>query len=242
MVDRTPQPCTHPRADHQHGTRACYVHDKCRCHPCRAANSTYASEHNRQKLYGRTNLVDAEPARQHVRQLLASGMGWKTVAKSAGVGTSVMTKLLYGKRRADGSRVPTQRLRPETRHRLLEVKLELADHAHIASIGATRRIRALMALGWSQTKLAERLGVTPSNFTHLPAGSRPYILAATARAVIQLYDELSMTRPPEATHRDRIAASRSRGYAKARRWVPPLAWDDEDLDNPTAHPRMRATA
>jgi hypothetical protein len=28
----------------QHGTRSCYVHGKCRCADCRAANADYANE------------------------------------------------------------------------------------------------------------------------------------------------------------------------------------------------------
>lgn len=40
LVDRTPKPCLHPVAGHQHGTAACYVLDLCRCDPCSDANRT----------------------------------------------------------------------------------------------------------------------------------------------------------------------------------------------------------
>lgn len=108
LVDRTPQPCLHKVADHQHGTRACYVLDRCRCDPCSTANAVAESERERQKAYGRYHkYVSAE----HVR-------------------------------------------------------------AHLA--------------------------------------------------------ELSMTLPPETNQRERIAASRSRNYAKARGWLPPLMLEDVD--------------
>ncbi len=44
-VDRTPKPCLHKIADHQHGTYACYTLDACRCAPCCEAVKAY--EQNR---------------------------------------------------------------------------------------------------------------------------------------------------------------------------------------------------
>lgn len=238
-VDRTPQPCLHPRANHQHGTRACYVHDHCRCYPCGAANSNYAAALNRQIAYGRSNLVDAEPVREHIRALMAGGMGWKQVAKRSGVSTGALSRLLWGKKREDGTyRPPTRRVQAETAQSITAVHLELAEHALVDSTGSVRRIRALIAIGWSQAKLADRLGITPQNFW-LAAGTRPMILLRTARAVRRLYDELSMQLPPEDTPAARGAASRARAYAAARRWSPPLDWDEDKIDDPAARKPMR---
>ncbi|MEU4391628.1 hypothetical protein [Kribbella sp. NPDC023855] len=237
-VDRTPKPCHHPNTQHEHGTRACYVHDKCRCYPCGAANSDYAANLNRQRVYGRSNLVDAEPARLHVKKLQAGGMGWRQVAKRAEVSGSGVYALLHDKR----GRGPTKRLRKETAERLLAVQLDLADHALVDATIYVRRLRALVALGYSQAKLARRLGITPSNFTPVMDGSRPALLVATSNAIRPLYAELSMTPPPETTHRERCSATRARNMAQARGWVPPLAWDDEQLDDPAAQPAGRAIA
>jgi hypothetical protein len=238
-VDRTPKPCHHPRANHQHGTRACYVHDHCRCYPCGAANSNYAAELNRQTVYGRSNLVDAEPVREHIRQLMAGGMGRRTIADRAGLSESSVVTLLYGRRRPDGTRrPPSRRIRADVAQKLHDVRLELAEHALVDSTGTVRRIRALIALGWSQAKLADLLGITPQNFW-FPAAARPRVLSSTARAVRELYDDLSMKHPPEDTPAQRAAASRARSYAAARRWVPPLAWDDDKIDDPAAHKPKR---
>ena len=48
MNTPAPQPCLHPNARHQHGTRTAYVADKCRCPDCCTANTTY--EQNRAAL------------------------------------------------------------------------------------------------------------------------------------------------------------------------------------------------
>lgn len=231
-VDRTPKPCLHKEADHQHGTHACYALDRCRCRPCSDANAAYESTRIRLKAYGRWNgLVDAEPARAHVLELMAQGMGIKRVVKVSGVPQGVLWKLLYG--RHGGT--PSRRIKPATEARLLAVRLDLADGAKIANVGTARRLQALVALGWSQSKLARRLEVEATNFGRL-IHARQQTTVGTARAVRELYDELSMQLPPETDHRDKIAAARSRNYAKAHGWLPPLAWDDELLDDPDYFP------
>lgn len=235
-VDRTPKPCHHPRADHQHGTRACYVCDRCRCLPCAKANAEAEQQRERAKAYGRYDkYIDAEPVRAHVRALSARGMGWKRVAAAAGVSTSSMWKLLYGKRRADGTQKPSARILRTNGERLLAVRLDVADGALVHHpVGVTRRMQALVALGWSQQKLATRLGISRSNFRL--TSYQWAITSGTAARAIALYDELSMQLPPQEHHRDKIAASRARGYAAQRGWVPPLAWDDDTIDDPDAAP------
>lgn len=244
-VDRTPKPCLHKMADHRHGERATYVLDRCRCLPCSSANAQAESERERQKAYGRYDrYVDAEPVRAHVLGLGAQGMGLKRVARAAGVSTGTLSKLVFGVYVGSGSgggckglgervREPSKRVLRTTAEKLLAVRLALADGAKISAedaVGVRRRIRALVALGWSQSKLAERLGITRANF-HLASDARG-VTVGTMRAVEALYDELSMTFPPQATHRDKIAASRARRYATARGWQPPLALDDDLLDRP----------
>lgn len=247
QVDRTPKPCLHKEADHQHGTRAAYVLDRCRCFPCSTANAEAETQRERQKAYGRYDkYVDAEPIRAHVLALGAQGMGLKRVAKAAGVSTGTLSKLVFGVyastgtgggRNGPGERVrqPSRRVLRTTAEKLLAVDVDLAAGVQVDATGTTRRVRALVALGWSQSKLADRLGIQRSNF-HLANGTRPKVLARTAKAVVDLYDELSMTLPPQGNQRDRIAASRARRYAKARGWLPPLALDDERLDDPTYKP------
>lgn len=244
-IDRTPKPCLHKEADHQHGTRACYVLDRCRCLLCSKANSDAEIGRSRQKAYGRYDkYVDAQPVRDHVTALGAQGMGLKRVAKAAGVSTGTLSKLMFGvyapgaggrNGKGDLIRPPSKRVLRVTADKISAVTLDLADGAQVDSTGTTRRIRALVALGWSQSKLGTRLGIAPSNF-HLAAGTRSAVLAGTARAVTALYEELSMTVLPQASHRDKIAASRSRSYAKARGWLPPLALDDDRLDDPAYKP------
>jgi transcriptional regulator with XRE-family HTH domain len=236
------QPCLHKVANHQHGTRNCYVLDRCRCEPCRIANRAYENDRMRQHLYGRWNgYVDAEPARQHVRSLMAQGMGLKRIVAVSDVSQGGLWKLVYGKKRPDGTRTPSRRIKPETERRILSIKPDLADGAVIDSTGATRRIQALVAIGWSQSKIAARLGLLPANFTPLVHGTRG-VTVATARAVAKLYDELWDVLPPNEEWRDKISYTRAVRHAAAHGWAPPLAWDDELIDDPQATPALVAEA
>lgn len=221
-IDRTPQPCLHKQADHQHGTRACYVLDKCRCLPCSKANAEAETWRERQKAYGRyTKYVDAYPVRLHIQKLLDAGMGLKQIGKVASVSNGAMTKIWYGTYSTTGTgkapgrkgrggkggeliRPPTRRVLRTTAEKLYAIDpdwtgqpLPLADGARVGPdicIGVTRRIRALVALGWSQSQLAARLGLQRSNFRL--ADHQWSLNWRTVKAVHALYDELSMTLPP----------------------------------------------
>jgi hypothetical protein len=225
-----------------HGTRARYVHGPgpgrgpgCRCEACTAANRRAAGQRDRQIIYGRWQpYVDAGPAREHLQALSAAGVGWKRAAELAGVSTGAVSKLLYG---GPADRPPTRRIRPETAAAILAVRPaagQLAPSALTGSTGTRRRLQALVATGWSQARLARELGLTGANFGAMMR--RDQVTAGTARAVSELYDRLWNQLPPEQDQRTRIAASRARRYAAARGWAPPLAWDDDVIDDPRGRP------
>lgn len=223
--------CQHPRARHQHGTRPAYVFDKCRCRPCTDAAAAYERNRVKQTVYGRWQpYVDADPAREHVLQLMAAGMGWKRIAKTAGVTLSIVSRLIYGKAET-GSR-PQPRIRASNAEKILAVRWEPTSRTHVDATGTHRRLQALATLGWSDSKLATRLGMAGCNYARMMRTDRVY--ARTAAAVRALYDQLWDVPPPEDDHRDRIAASRARNRATRLRWAPPLAWDDDTIDDPSA--------
>jgi len=230
------QPCTHS-AQHVHGTYVCYVIDQCRCRPCRDANRVYEQNRTRQRAYGKTSYVDAEPARTHIETLMAAGMGLKRIVAVSTISQGLLWKLIYGKRRPDGTRVPSKRIRNTTEQTILAIRPDLAGGARIDSTGTARRIQALVACGWSQSKIAARLGILRSNFTDLAQG-RTQVSVAHAKAVAELYDQLWDQAPPHTNQRERIAYSRSVRYAANAGWVVPLAWDEDTIDDPNAAPDL----
>lgn len=218
----------------EHGTYAKYKLDNCRCYPCAAKASEYNVNRERAIAYGTWQpFVPAEPVRAHVLVLRDCGIGSRTLAQLADVDRKVIQNLVNGK----SGCAPPRRIRPDKAARILAVEPSLenvAPSTPVDSTGTHRRIRALVASGWSMAKIGARLGVTPSNFGSLMAAGQ--VTAATARSVRELYDELWDQAPPESEHRQKIAANRARNYARARGWFPPMAWDDDTIDDPASRP------
>lgn len=236
-VDRTPKPCLHKRANHVHGTHACYVLDRCRCTDCTRASADYEKHRKRLHAYGRfTHLVDAQPARDHVHELIAQGLGLKTLANISGVSGGALSRLMYGSKGQPASK----RIHRDTETRILAVRATidtLAPGAITDGTGTRRRLQALMTLGWSQTRLAAALDYQTRNFGHLINGTRG-VTVATAHAVRALYDNLWDQAPTIANHWEAGGSNRARKYATERGWVPPMAWDDDTIDDPNATPHV----
>lgn len=217
-----------------HGTRARYVREKPKCALCRAANSAYQTRRTRQRAYGRKPFIDATPARDHIRQLQATGMGRRRVAELAGLAPSVVTALLYGRR----GHQPTNRIRPDTAAAILAV--EPGHATRVPALGARRRLQALVALGHPQARLARALGMTAANFGAMLR--RDLITERTDTAVRALYEQLSTTLPAARTACERQGVTRATRHAAAQGWPPPLAWDEGQLDDPAAQPAVLPAA
>jgi transcriptional regulator with XRE-family HTH domain len=94
------------------------------------------------------------------------------------------------------------------------------------SVGTRRRLQALAAIGWSAEELGARLGITAQALRRTRSHEGP-VERRTHERVIALYDEISMTPGP---------SKRARSLAVRNGWAPPLAWDDDALDDPNAEP------
>ncbi len=221
--------------EHKHGASGtCYVHHQCRCAACSAAQGARETARRKAKAYGRydTGLVDADPVREHILALAEFGIGYKRVAEISGIGVTAVRNLVWG-RQDPGPRkgeLP-KRVKRETAEAILAVELDvanLADGGKLSARGTRRRLQALVARGWSMSKLAERLGVEVGNLSSMM--QREQVFARTHRQVAALFDELWDQLPPRDSWHDKAAYTRAIGHAKAHRWLPPLAWDDIDID------------
>jgi hypothetical protein len=98
---------------------------------------------------------------------------------------------------------------------------------YLDATGTQRRIQALMRMGWP--------GVLIEQQASLPAGTcgqvmqRTTVKQATITAIRAAYDTLwALPGPSKRTQR----RAESAGYA------PPLAWDDDEIDDPDAQPQQ----
>lgn len=200
-----------------------------------SSTPAYESHRRRQQAYGTWQpYVDAAPARAHVRDLMAYGIGWMRAAQLAGVPQSTVEKLLYGS--PPRGMAPSKRIRPATADKLLAVHpgpALLADAADTDATGTRRRLQALVAAGWPQTQLAARLGMHRANFGKTIRHQR--VLMSTERAVRALYDQLWNADPREHGVSPN-SYNRARSHARNNRWAPVGAWDDDRIDAAEAFP------
>ncbi len=238
QVDRTPKPCHHKRVEHEHGTRLAYTCDRCRCWPCTRARGDADVQIRKDKAYGRSLYVPADAARAHVERVRAAGWGLKTISAESGVSYSSLGKLVYGFR----GRPPSVRITRSTEQRILAVPLptvrQLGSKQHTPAVGAMRRLRALAVLGWSTQEMCRRAGIGYQGFYAVISGRYDTCYVRTWVAIADLYEQLWQTLPPETTKGERISARKTRRLAAQRGWAPALAWDDDTIDDPRAHPAM----
>lgn len=97
----------------------------------------------------------------------------------------------------------------------------------VSVIGPGRRLRALCAIGWPQAELSRRTGIPKSTVSHLVRGDIDRTSRRNAVLIHDLYDRLCMTPGPSQWQRT---------CAKKLGWSPPLAWDDDTIDDLNANP------
>jgi hypothetical protein len=102
------------------------------------------------------------------------------------------------------------------------------SHRLIDPTGTVRRINGLYALGWTAAQIGERCGRGREWARHVRRS--PMISTRTAGLIAAAYDALSMTIPAGPY------AERGRREAAAKGYLPPLAWDDDTIDDPAARP------
>lgn len=212
-----------------------YKLDGCRCYTCGWAVATYNDQREHAMRRGTWQpWADAEPTRQHLRNLQACSIGLRRIATLAGVDRKRLQAILTG--RPERGTGPQEKIRPALAAAILAIEPDsgnVAEHTPVDATGTLRRLQALVAVGWPQAQLAARLGMAPGNFSALL--DRSQVTAVTACAVRALFDQLWNADP--AMHGvGAQAVSRARNHARTNGWAPVGAWDEDTIDDPAASP------
>lgn len=105
--------------------------------------------------------------------------------------------------------------------------------SRLSPVGVQRRLRALVAMGYTWRSLDGHLGY--HNMAEKWGNhDLRYVFPSTVAKVAAVYDKLSMTFPPATTSVERAGITKARGLARRKGWPPPLAWND--IDDPTEQP------
>jgi hypothetical protein len=101
--------------------------------------------------------------------------------------------------------------------------------------GAQRRVRALCARGWAPDAIERAAGI-PAGVAIRVLARRDTIRPDACAQVAGAYELLWNRQPPQRTGAEQAAAKAITAHARARGWAPPMAWDDEQLDDPAGRP------
>lgn len=196
----------------------------CRCEECKAAKRASLRDRYRRLAYGRptTDLVDAEPIREHLCALMVRGATLNQICDASGVSYGVLSRILY---------LGQKRVKSNSAGALLalsEVDTS-TSRAPVDAAGTRRRIQALAALGWSVTWQARQVGLHPIDYGQVSRGQILRVVASTAVKIRHLYDAHWNVVPPPGQ-----PSSLARRRAAEKGWLPPMAWDDDLIDLPDA--------
>lgn len=169
-----------PAERYEHGTRARYVAG-CRCDSCRRANTDYAKKREKAKKKGDFNgNVPADHALNYIEMLADQGVGFKTIAKKAGVPHSTIAKIKSGERLI---------IRRSTETKIFSVTADaIAPSTNISVADTWKKINHLVELGFTKSELAYRLGRKTPNLQI----QKNQITNKKAQEIDALYNQLLM--------------------------------------------------
>lgn len=165
--------------------------------------------------------VSSSPVLQHLTRLYAKGYTLQKVASLASIDRTTLQNL--------GKWTPAAGVQKRIALAILAIPVPdtyYPSERPVDSTGTRRRIQALMAAGWTQETIAEKLNRSPAS-VHEWMKTRT-VRSKTAARVQKLFDQLQLIPGP---------SKRTADYARRAGWARPMEWDD--IDDPTETPGVR---
>ncbi|MFC8015534.1 hypothetical protein [Streptomyces cinereoruber] len=176
----------------------------------------------------RRDTMELQPVIDHLHalQLRYDRTSRAFIARTAGVNPSTLASALL-----DHSRNPRRGIHTAVARPILALD-ELPPPAcprrtQVTDTGLLRRLHALCAAGWTLEDIGAAGNISAKTLTAFATTHHPRSTPALRGAVLAAWEELAH-RPGPST------AARRRAQAKG--WAPPLAWDNETIDDPTVSP------
>lgn len=168
--------------------------------------------------------VDAAPTRRRIRALLAAGATQYAIADRAGLHTSTVSKIL---KRQQVRRETAAAIRAVTAADLYN---RSGDLGRVPATGTRRRIHALTAIGHDVNAIARAAGdgMTVAAVANLSNDRGPWVSRRNHDRIAAAYTALSATPG---------ASVKARAQARRFGWPPPLAYDDDAINDPHAQPQ-----
>lgn len=172
---------------------------------------------------GLTRTTNPEKSVNHIKSLVAEhGVSIRSIAEVSGVAPGTISLLNRGLQ-ARVKRTIEAKILAVTAEKILNRSMA---SGFVPNVGARRRLQALMAIGWRHQDLTPRVGFNTAVTMHQKGG---YVSQFKYEAVRNVYEQLWNVQGPSDGKR-----AAKLGYA------PPMAWDDDTIDDPAAAPDLGA--
>jgi hypothetical protein len=174
------------------------------------------------------SLVSAETVRQHVFKLRAAGGTYESIGQAAGTGAMTVHRIVNARR---------PKVQPEIASRLLAIGEDDIRSMHPSPAGTMWRLRALVAMGHTCSRMAAATGVPPATLRRIVRGEALTVTPGLRRVVIDLFEAWWDKTPPQRTRREKLAAGNALKRAALHNWPPPAGLDEDELDRPGYQPQ-----
>jgi hypothetical protein len=173
-------------------------------------------------------LVSARPVRDHVLKLRVAGGTYESIGRAAGTGAMTVHCIANARR---------PRVQPEVASRLLAVSEADICRMRPSGTGIMWRLRALIAMGHTCSRMAGATGISPATLRRIVRGEALTVSPQLRQAVIALFDAWWDKTPPRRTRREELAARNALHRAARNNWPCPAGLDEDELDQPGYQPQ-----
>lgn len=140
------------------GNRSRYLNGRCRCAPCKAANSAYVRERRARNPHPNALVLD-KAAKRHLRKLRRQGVGLDSIQDVTGLGRTTISDIRNGAR---------SKITRTTERLILSVtKDAYAGGARIPARKTIYMVKRLVREGFTEERLSVRLGLERSTIPRL---------------------------------------------------------------------------
>ena len=173
-------------------------------------------------------LVSVWQVREHVLKLRAVGGTYEAIARAADIGAMTVHGI------AKGRRINVQ---ADVARRLLAVTEDDIGWLHPSPNGTMWRLRALVAMGHSCTRMGSATGIPPATLRRIVRGEALTITPELRQSVMALFDAWWDKAPPCRSRQEKLVVHGARRRAALNNWPCPAGLDEDQLDQPGYRPR-----
>jgi hypothetical protein len=173
------------------------------------------------------SLVSARAVRDHVLKLRAAGGTYEAIGLAAGTGAMTVHCVVNARR---------SQVQAEVARKLLAVSEADIRNIRSSADGIMWRLRALVAMGHTCSRMAAAIGTSPATLRRIVRGEAVTVNPELRQLVTALFDAWWDKTPPRRTRREELAVGEARKRAALNDWPCPAGLDEDELDRPGYQP------